>query len=169
MAVEVPLCNQRKRPATRCPVSSTCRQRPCAARRRSAPRQASGSARLRDGRLDSPRGKLVEYSRCCGYGVRYRSSSGPRHGFQAWFPTMPMQALPFEGLRWPKGIVCPACGATQAWRASSDLWMCTECSRRTSAGSRRALSRTRRGCPSRRGLPLFGTSPTRSLGSVRWV
>lgn len=63
--------------------------------------------------------------------------------FQAWFPDDVACRRYLEGLRWPEGFVCPACGSTQAWRTSSDLWLCTGCSRRTSVTAGTILDKTR--------------------------
>lgn len=38
-----------------------------------------------------------------------------------------------EKLRWPDGFRCPSCGTDRAWRTSRGLWMCSGCSRQTSA------------------------------------
>ncbi|MGH8732045.1 MAG: transposase, partial [Burkholderiales bacterium] len=52
--------------------------------------------------------------------------------FQAWFSDDAACRRYLEGLWWPEGFVCPACGSIQAWRTAKDLWMCTGCGRRTS-------------------------------------
>ena len=128
------------------------------------------AARLRDARLDSPSGTLVVYSRCCGYGVRYRSPSGPRlPGRVLGLPGPASGRCPcrryLEGLRRPEGLYVRRAGLPKhgvppvtcgcARSAVAGRWR----------GSQRALSGTSRGCPSRRGSPLLGT-PTRSLGSA---
>lgn len=63
--------------------------------------------------------------------------------FRAWFPDDVACRRYLERLRWPKGFVCPACGHTEAWRASGDLWMCRGCSRRTSVTAGTILDKTR--------------------------
>lgn len=52
--------------------------------------------------------------------------------FQSWFPDDDSCRLYLEGLRWPEGFVCPACGDSNAWRTASGLWMCSGCQRKTS-------------------------------------
>lgn len=35
-------------------------------------------------------------------------------------------------LRWPKGFICPSCGAGNAWKTGRGLWLCQGCSRQIS-------------------------------------
>lgn len=35
-------------------------------------------------------------------------------------------------LRWPKGFICPACGHTEAWQLTGDLFKCKLCARKSS-------------------------------------
>ena len=109
LAVEVPLCNQRKRPTTRCPVSSKCTAEALPTALAIRATAGVGQPRLRDARLDSPSRTLVVYSRRCGYGVRYRSPSGPRlPGRVLGVPGAASGRCPcrryLEGLRRPEGL-----------------------------------------------------------------
>jgi transposase-like protein len=53
--------------------------------------------------------------------------------FRDWFPNDDACVSYLEGLRWPEGFVCPACGGTTGWRiAQRRMWMCTTCQRKTS-------------------------------------
>jgi hypothetical protein len=36
-----------------------------------------------------------------------------------------------EGLRWPEGFRCPACGGDQGWRGSDERWKCAGGARST--------------------------------------
>ncbi len=49
-----------------------------------------------------------------------------------WFPDDASCLAYLEGLRWPDGFACPACGAQGGWRTAKARWMCTECGRQTS-------------------------------------
>ena len=63
--------------------------------------------------------------------------------FEAWFPDDAACRRYLESLRWPGGFMCPACGDTEAWRASGRVWMCKGCSRRTSVTAGTILEKTR--------------------------
>ena len=52
--------------------------------------------------------------------------------FDAWFSTEEGCARYLQRLRWPKGFVCPSCGATKAWGTGRHLLRCAECQRQTS-------------------------------------
>jgi transposase-like protein len=53
--------------------------------------------------------------------------------FRDWFPTDHACLSYLEGLRWPDGFVCPACGGRVGWRISQRrMWMCAACQRKTS-------------------------------------
>src|SRR4029078_10396282 len=53
--------------------------------------------------------------------------------FRDWFPTDDACLGYLEGLRWPDGVVCPACDGRVRWRiAQPRMWMCTTCHRKTS-------------------------------------
>jgi transposase-like protein len=67
---------------------------------------------------------------------------GPRAGVDyprthqellAWFGDESACVRFLEGLRWPQGFVCPACGGRAGWRtARRSMWMCADCARQTS-------------------------------------
>ena len=67
---------------------------------------------------------------------------GPRGGvdyprtfqeFHSWFPDDEACIDYLEGLRWPDGFVCPACGNLVGWRIRQRrMWMCAGCGRKTS-------------------------------------
>ena len=63
--------------------------------------------------------------------------------FQDWFSTDEKCLGYLSQLRWPDGFVCPKCGSTTAWRTSESLWVCTNCSRRTSVTAGTIFDRTR--------------------------
>ncbi len=53
--------------------------------------------------------------------------------FREWFATEDACLDYLEGLRWPKGFVCPECAGRQGWRISQRrMWMCATCGRKTS-------------------------------------
>jgi hypothetical protein len=62
-------------------------------------------------------------------GVDYPVTFGQ---FQDWFATDEACFDYLAKLRWPAGFVCPVCAGRSFWRTSSKLWMCQNCSRRTS-------------------------------------
>jgi transposase-like protein len=61
----------------------------------------------------------------------------------AWFPDDESCLEYLARLRWPEGFVCPACKATEFWRTGNGLWMCQNCSRRTSVTAGTIFHRTR--------------------------
>lgn len=73
-------------------------------------------------------------------GVDYPSTFGQ---FQDWFSTDKACLEYLAKLRWPGGFVCPKCGNNTYWRTGTDLWMCRECSRRTSVTAGTIFERTR--------------------------
>jgi transposase-like protein len=52
--------------------------------------------------------------------------------FDTWFSTEEGCARYLQRLRWPKGFVCPSCGATKAWETGRHLLRCAACQRQTS-------------------------------------
>ena len=54
--------------------------------------------------------------------------------FQERFPDEASCAAYLYSLRWPKGFVCPACGADRAWslKSKADTFQCAACYRQTS-------------------------------------
>lgn len=53
--------------------------------------------------------------------------------FRDWFPDDAACLDYLEGLRWPDGPWCPACGGMDGWRIRDRrLWMCSACGRKTS-------------------------------------
>jgi len=46
-------------------------------------------------------------------------------------------------LRWPRGFICPACQADQAWQTNRGLWMCRACGRQTSVTAGTIFHRSR--------------------------
>lgn len=52
--------------------------------------------------------------------------------FKQWFPDDATCIDYLAGLRWPDGFSCPRCGGGKAWRTGKGLWMCADCSLKTS-------------------------------------
>lgn len=46
---------------------------------------------------------------------------------ESWFPTEDACRDYLFSLRWPRGFLCPRCGARQAWVMSRGLWLCQDC------------------------------------------
>ena len=63
--------------------------------------------------------------------------------FQTWFPDEHACLAYLEGLRWPDGFVCPGCGAPDAWRTGSGLWLCRGCRKKTSVTAGTIFHRSR--------------------------
>lgn len=52
--------------------------------------------------------------------------------FERRFATDEACRLYLEQLRWPEGVVCPACGASKAWAMDRGLWLCRGCRKQVS-------------------------------------
>lgn len=63
--------------------------------------------------------------------------------FESWFPDDAACLEYLEKLRWPKGFVCPVCGAERAWLTKDGLWLCASCRRKTSATAGTIFHRSR--------------------------
>ena len=64
--------------------------------------------------------------------------------FARRFPDDPACASYLEGLRWPTGFVCPACGATkEPWRQTRGRLTCTACRHQTSVTAGTIFEKTR--------------------------
>lgn len=63
--------------------------------------------------------------------------------FETWFSSDEACAAYLEGLRWPEGFVCPACGSAAAWRTGDGLWLCRVCRRKTSVTAGTIFHRSR--------------------------
>lgn len=74
-------------------------------------------------------------------GVDYPQTLGE---FDEWFSS---EATCIEFLfrvRWPKGFVCPGCGASAAWRTTRGQFRCSQCQRQTSATAGTVFEGTRK-------------------------
>lgn len=97
---------------------------------------------------------------------------------QTWFPDDDACRDYLEGLRWPEGFVCPACGSAEAWRTGSGLWMCSACGRKTSVTAGTIFHRTRLPlttwfaaiwfvCAQKNGVSALGLQRTLGFGSYQ--
>lgn len=50
-----------------------------------------------------------------------------------WFPDEAACLDYLAWLRWPEGVVCPACGTAKGWRTADGRWSCAGCTRLVSA------------------------------------
>lgn len=73
-------------------------------------------------------------------GVDYPRDFGQ---FQDWFGTDRACLEYLATLRWPEGFACPRCAGAEYWRTGDSLWMCHQCSRRTSVTAGTIFERTR--------------------------
>lgn len=72
-------------------------------------------------------------------GVHYPKSTGE---FLSWFATDEDCLDYLDWLRWPKGFVCPRCGAA-GWRLADGRYYCSACEARTSVTAGTIFDRTR--------------------------
>jgi ISXO2-like transposase domain/Transposase zinc-ribbon domain len=73
-----------------------------------------------------------------------RAYPGTWTEFVAWFPDEAACAFYLERLRWPKGIVCRACGERRGWRtAQGRWWVCAGCAVKTSVTAGTIFDKTR--------------------------
>ncbi len=63
--------------------------------------------------------------------------------FLAWFPDDAACLSYLTTLRWPKGFVCPRCGATHAWTIAGQRWKCVACGRKSSVTAGTIFDKTR--------------------------
>ena len=63
--------------------------------------------------------------------------------FLAWFPDEAACIAYLEGLRWPEGFSCPACGHPDAWETARGTRMCTACGRQTAVSAGTIFDKTR--------------------------
>ncbi|MGH8830012.1 MAG: IS1595 family transposase [Polaromonas sp.] len=64
--------------------------------------------------------------------------------FLDWFPTEEACLSYLEGLRWPKGFVCPSCGGVgQPYRSSRTRLMCRHCQHQASVTAGTIFEKTR--------------------------
>jgi transposase-like protein len=61
----------------------------------------------------------------------------------AWFSDDAACRTYLEGLRWPEGFRCPACGGGRGWRGSDERYKCAGCARRTSVTAGTIFDKTR--------------------------
>lgn len=73
-------------------------------------------------------------------GAHYPRSVGE---FQAWFRSDADCLDYLEWLRWPGGLVCPACGHGGCWRLGDARFMCSGCGGRRSVTAGTIFDRTR--------------------------
>ena len=64
--------------------------------------------------------------------------------FEEWFSSEKDCEEFLRRLRWPKGFVCPACGAVGGWQTSRGLLRCPSCARQTSSTAGTLFEGTRK-------------------------
>ena len=99
--------------------------------------------------------------------------------FLAWFPDEAACAARLEGLRWPEGIACAACGERRGWRTGAGRWwICAGCTVKTSVTAGTIFERTRTPLRTwfaaawfvtsqKHGLSALGLQRVMGLGSYR--
>ena len=73
-------------------------------------------------------------------GVDFLRSSGE---FWSWFGTDEACLGYLDGVRWPVGFVCPACGAAGGWRVGDGRYKCHSCGKRTAVTAGTLFDRRR--------------------------
>ena len=63
--------------------------------------------------------------------------------FLEWFHSEEACLRFLENLRWPNGVQCPKCGASNAGRASRNRWVCRSCKHQTSVTAGTVFDKTR--------------------------
>ena len=64
--------------------------------------------------------------------------------FDEWFPDEAACAAYLLRLRWPKGFICPSCGATKGWFTARRQIRCAGCQRQTSVTAGTIFEGTRK-------------------------
>ena len=108
-----------------------------------------------------------------------RAYPGTWAEFVEWFPDEATCAHHLERLRWPDGIVCRACGASDGWRtAQGRWWVCADCAVKTSVTAGTIFDKTRTPLATwfaaagwmtsqKRGLSALGLQRALGLGSYQ--
>ena len=79
-----------------------------------------------------------------GLGSGGRAYPGTWTEFREWFPDEDACAGYVEGLRWPEGIACRACGERRGWRTGQGRWwICARCAVKTSVTAGTIFDKTR--------------------------